>query len=177
MDSEDKQEKYTHKLGSIMVYAMWIMLLALMAFMMQRWWDKQYNPNDEIRVSVRQDKQLEVILERNRFGHYVSSGKINGRKATFFLDTGATSVVVPLNQSKALGLQPEAPHKASTANGVITVYATTIEYMELGPIVLNNVKASINPEMQGDEVLVGMSFLKHLEFTQRGNKLIISVPE
>jgi aspartyl protease family protein len=38
---------------------------------------------------------------------------------------------------------------------------------------LQQVRASINPNMQGNEVLLGMSFLKHLEFTQRGDSLTL----
>jgi len=38
----------------------------------------------------------------------------------------------------------------------------------LGPMT-----ASINPAMGQQEVLLGMSFLKHLEFTQRGNTLTL----
>ena len=43
----------------------------------------------------------------------------------------------------------------------------------IGPIELSTVKASINPNMLGNEILLGMSFLKHLELLQRGDKLTL----
>ena len=34
-------------------------------------------------------------------------------------------------------------------------------------------RASINPHMQGEEVLLGMSFLRHLELVQRDRELTV----
>ena len=42
-----------------------------------------------------------------------------------------------------------------------------------GDIALRDVRASITPGLLMDEVLLGMSFLKHIEFTQRGDTLIL----
>jgi len=39
--------------------------------------------------------------------------------------------------------------------------------------VLTNVEALIAPGMGGDDVLLGMSALKQLEFTQRGGTLML----
>jgi predicted flap endonuclease-1-like 5' DNA nuclease len=38
-----------------------------------------------------------VVLRRNRMGHYVARGSINGAPVTFLLDTGATAVALPLD--------------------------------------------------------------------------------
>jgi aspartyl protease family protein len=40
-------------------------------------------------------------------------------------------------------------------------------------MVVRNVPASINPGMHDMEILLGMSVLKHVEFTQRGDTLIL----
>ena len=45
--------------------------------------------------------------------------------------------------------------------------------MQLGELSVDNVRANINPGMRGNEILLGMSFLKQLEFTQRGDTLTI----
>jgi len=60
-----------------------------------------------------------------------------------------------------------------TANGIVEVRDTTIETLQLGSIRLSNIRASINPGMVGEEILLGMSALKDLEFTQRGSKLTL----
>jgi len=115
----------------------------------------------------------ELTLQRNRFGHYVASGNINDTPVVFLLDTGASDVSVPENLARQIGLKRGRPMMYQTANGTITVFATRLDKVDLGGIVLRQVRASINPNMQGNEVLLGMSFLKHLEFSQRGNTLVL----
>jgi len=58
----------------------------------------------------------------------------------------------------------------------VEVYATRLDTVALGEIELTNVAASINPAMLGSEVLLGMSFLRHLELVQRDGQLKIRVP-
>jgi aspartyl protease family protein len=114
-----------------------------------------------------------VKLQRNRRGHYVASGTINGQPVVFFLDTGATIVSIPEPVARRLNLQRGVELQASTANGTVTTYSTELDSVAVGDIELHRVRASINPQMQSDEILLGMSFLKHLEFTQRGETLIL----
>ena len=60
-----------------------------------------------------------------------------------------------------------------TANGSLRVAQTYINELKLGDIRLTNVRANLNPGMQDNEILLGMSALKQLEFTQRGDWLIL----
>jgi len=92
---------------------------------------------------------------------------------TFLLDTGATDVVIPAQLAESAGLQPGQAMRAMTANGLVTVYSTTIPTLHLGDITLYDVRASINPGMQGDTVLLGMSALRQVEFTQRADTLTL----
>jgi len=39
------------------------------------------------------------------------------------------------------------------------------------------VPASINPYMTDDTVLLGMSFMQHLELVQRGGQLTLKIPQ
>jgi aspartyl protease family protein len=48
-----------------------------------------------------------------------------------------------------------------------------LDQVGVGGIVLHDVHAGITPGLQMDQVLLGMSFLKHIEFTQRGERLIL----
>ena len=48
-----------------------------------------------------------------------------------------------------------------------------IEFVGLGGIERRDVRATVLPNMADDEVLLGMSFLKHLELVQSGDRLVI----
>ena len=54
-----------------------------------------------------------------------------------------------------------------------TSYAATLDTVSVGGIELYDVQAGITPGLQTQEILLGMSFLKHIEFTQRGDTLIL----
>lgn len=150
----------------------WLVLLALGVFFFGDVLDKQHNPNQSLQTNYG-DGVKEVVLQRNRFGHYVTSGEINGQPVTFLLDTGATGVAIPDSVAKRLGLRRGRAFATQTANGVSTSYAASLERVSVGGIALEDVQAGITPGLQMEQVLLGMSFLKHIEFTQRGDTLIL----
>jgi aspartyl protease family protein len=93
---------------------------------------------------------------------------------TLLLDTGATYVSVPENLADRLGLRKMARGQASTANSIVDTYLTRIERLSIGGIEVYDVAASINPGMNHDaSILLGMSVLKNIEFTQRGDQLTL----
>jgi len=161
------------RLGMTMTIAMWVVIMGLLIMFFQSWQEKQHNPNQDLLLNLGADGIRELTLQRNRFGHYVANGSINNTPVVFLLDTGASDVSVPEELAQEIGLKRGRPMIYQTANGSITVYATRLNKVDLGGIVLGQVRASINPNMRSNEVLLGMSFLKHLEFTQRGDTLIL----
>ena len=158
--------------GKYMVGAMWLLLLGLLTLFFNDFLDKQHNPNQQV-ATVQRGEQQQVTLQRNKFGHYVASGMINQQPVVFMLDTGATDISIPENVANRLGLQRGRAVTYRTANGPAINYATKLESVSLGHITLYNLPASINPNVNHDEILLGMSFLKHLEFSQKGNTLTL----
>lgn len=167
--NEENQVKRT---GAWMYVLAWISGFVLLIAVFDGLLDFQYNPNasPESRTVGR---QIEVVLKRNKQGHYVSGGTINGVNVTFMVDTGATSVAIPAQLANDLHLTPERQGYANTANGRVAIMTTTLRELTIGNIVLNDIQAVINPGMQDDEILLGMSVLKQLEFTQRQDTLIL----
>lgn len=127
------------------------------------------HPNRDLQIGP----GSELVLKRSGNGHYVFPGAINGRPVSFLLDTGATLVSVPAHLAGELGLEPGAYQQSMTANGAVATRAARIGALAFGPFVLRNVPASLNPGMADDQVLLGMSVLRHLEFTQRGDTLVL----
>ena len=161
------------RLGKYMIFAAWIILLALLTVVFEGWLVRQQNPNAAL-VSTGGGKGPAVVkLKRNRQGHYLAPGFINGQKVRFLVDTGATDVNIPAAVAARLNLKRGYPTYAHTANGTITVYQTRLNSVRLGAIMLRDVRASINAHMQGSTVLLGMSFMQQLELNQRDGVLTL----
>ncbi|GAA0354215.1 TIGR02281 family clan AA aspartic protease [Bowmanella denitrificans] len=151
----------------------WVSGLGLLTLLFDKQLARQFNPNDNP-DSLVQGNRVTVELKRNRQGHYVTSGLINGQPVIFLLDTGATQVSVPQHLAAYLDLQPGRRHLVNTANGRIEVASTLLDSLRIGDIELRNISANLNPGMQSDDILLGMSALKQLEFTQSGDTLTLT---
>lgn len=166
----------TRRMGGFMIHAAWIAALLLLTLLFNDVLDRQQNPNRDLAAYRAHDSSggpLEVVLQRDRGGHYVAPGFINGEPVRFLVDTGATELSVPIDVAERLGLRRGRPSWVSTANGTITVFDTTLEEVALGPIVMRNVPGHINPAMPGDTVLLGMSFMRDLELVQKNGTLTL----
>ena len=151
----------------------WLVFFALLFMFFDDWLGEQLNPNQLPHSTTNQTGATEVVLMPNRQHHYVANGFINNHKVVFLLDTGATDVVIPISIANRIGLKGGRKQLASTANGTVTVASTELESVQIGGIQLHNIRASINPGMQQEVVLLGMSALRQIEFAQRGDALIL----
>lgn len=161
------------KLRGAMWLGFWLLLLALLGYVFSDLLEKMRNPNQQLMGQVDASGAREVVLKRNKYGHYNLTGQINGMDVEFLLDTGATDISVPASVAQRLGLEKLYEVQFYTANGVAKGYATKVNDVRVGNIVLHDLPASINPNVDDEIILLGMSFLKKIEFTQRGDTLIL----
>lgn len=168
------QQQGTRGIGRGMLLAAWVLGLALLTLLFDGELRDMVNPNRDPTGLIAEDGVREVVLQRNAQGHYVANGRINGQPVTFLLDTGATDVAVPEELAQRLNLARGGGGFSQTANGVVAVWRSRLDAVQLGPIQLREVAASIVPGMAGSgPVLLGMSFLKQLEMRQQGNSLTL----
>lgn len=158
--------------GKVLMIVAWAAGLFLATRFFGQWEDHERNPNTQVQ-STHGDGFVEVRLLGNGQGHFVVDGTINGQGVHFMLDTGATDVAIPESLAKALNLQRGSPVVLSTANGRTEGYRTRLDTLQLGDIRLQNVRALVVPGLDGEAVLLGMSALKQLEFTQRGGTMLL----
>ena len=156
--------------GKIMLTIAWVLLMGGLFWYFSDWQAREANPNPASVIDVQRG---DLTLTRNRAGHYVADGEINGRRVTFLLDTGATWVAVPESLRRELGLKCGATVTLQTANGAAQGCQTRLARVRLGPLELNDVGAVMSGGLEPEIVLLGMSFLKRVEFTQRGDQLIL----
>lgn len=161
------------QLGNGMMLIAWLILLVLLIIYFTREESRHFNPNTKPEMAT-VDEKRSLVLKANRNNHFVMTGKINGHKAPLILDTGATNVAIPANMAEKLGLTYGRKGIALTANGEVVVYSTTIDKLELGEIILYDVAAELSSSMNKmDGILLGMSALSQIEFTQRDGMLIL----
>jgi aspartyl protease family protein len=161
------------RLGQSMLILSFLLGLGGLTFFFEGELQRQTNPNQNPLSMVLNSGVKEVTLKQNRQGHYVASGSINDVPVLFLLDTGATDVAIPESVALKAGLQPGSASRASTANGVVTVYSTQVDELRLGNILLEDINASITTSMFGDTILLGMSALRQVEFSQRDDQLTL----
>lgn len=158
--------------GKLLMLVAWAGALFLATRFFGQWEERQQNPNAVVQ-SEHGAGFIEVRLLSNHQGHFVADGMINSQAVRFMLDTGATDVAVPENLAREFGLERGAPVILSTANGRTQGYRTRLDSLRLGDIHLRNVRALVVPGLDGEQVLLGMSALKQLEFTQRSGTLLL----
>ena len=114
-----------------------------------------------------------VVIQRDRSGHFLADGAINGRAVRFLLDTGATDVAVSERMARTLNLEFGTRVTVMTAAGPAPAWVTRLRRVTVGTLSLDNVRATITPGL-GEEALLGMSFLRHFHFSQQGDTLVIT---
>ncbi len=169
----NQENNFSAIAGKWMIVLSWVAAIGLLTMLFTNVLDNKRNPNQNLSTQVLDNGSKEVVLQSSTHGHYVASGKINDKPVVFLVDTGASFVSVPERVAYRVGLKKGNALTATTANGNITVYSTVLERISLGEITLYNVKADINPHMDGEEILLGMSFLRNLSITHEGGRLTI----
>lgn len=176
-DPKDKNWiSFREMIGRWMIYSAWILILLLFTVLFSNWLEHRQNPNRILQIKTGLDGNAAIILKRNDLGHYVAPGLINDEPVVFLVDTGATHVALSEELANRIGLQRGMKTISLTANGLASSRLAKLDQVQLGHIVMQDVQALIMPSMPVSEVLLGMSFLKHLELIQKGNQLIVRVP-
>jgi len=168
----DHTEKYGKWMAGLAVVA----IIGVLTLLFSNEIERARNPNRAVESLMYANGEVTVALDRNRMGHYVATGYINGEPVELLVDTGATAVAVSEDVARDAGLERGYPHQVMTANGTATAYMTRIDTLDLGEIRMRNVEASITPGMRNHQVLLGMSFLRDLDFSQRNGTLRITGP-
>jgi aspartyl protease family protein len=176
MQENDHQRDFISRAGTTMTVVAWILFLVILVGAFDYLIAQRNNPNQDIVTNeyyLASGLQKEIVLQRNAYGHYVSSGTINDHEVVFLLDTGASDIAVPESLASDIGLTKNQRILVRTANGNTRAYRTRLASVGIGDIKLYDLNATILTNMSGKEILLGMNFLKHFEITQKGKTLTI----
>jgi aspartyl protease family protein len=118
----------------------------------------------------------EVRFPAGLDGHFRVEALVDGTPVRFLVDTGASGIVLSPADARRIGFDPESlsfTGIAETANGTVRTASVRLGSVEIGPIRMTDLPASVNrAAMRGS--LLGMSFLERLRsFEVRDGVLIL----
>lgn len=112
-------------------------------------------------------------------GHYWVRANINGQRANFLIDTGATVSAVSPAIAEAAGLEPRRggiPVQIKTANGTVAAQVASAERIAFGNIAAEGIDVIIAPGL-GETNIIGMNLLSRLEGWRVEKGTLILTPE
>jgi aspartyl protease family protein len=127
----------------------------------------------EVRSAVQTDGAIHIKIPDNGDGQHVFRGRINDTPVTFVVDRGSSSVSIPLAVANHLKLPLGEAYQVKSATGAMRVYETVIDQLEIGGIMMNEVRAAILTEMHDDRIFLGMAFLRAFELRDKNGELTI----
>ena len=105
-------------------------------------------------------------LPRHSDGHFRAIADVNGNNVPFLVDTGASIVLLTYEHAIAAGIDMknlDFDLPILTANGRGHVAEVTLKKIQIGDVVVSNVRAAVAERGQLHASLLGMSFLGNIE--------------
>lgn len=155
----------TKALGSILLIIGWVILMLVIGVLYH------YTIYSAPQTIVKDKSgQVKLILNRHKDGHFRLQAKINGKKITFLIDTGATTTALSKRFAKTINIADGSPLKVVTANGSVDAFLARAE-IDIGPLIFPNSSVVVLPEIRYNTGLLGMNILKEFILKQSGNTL------
>jgi aspartyl protease family protein len=118
-----------------------------------------------------------VVLQRDPRGHFHTDGRVDGRRISFMVDTGASVIALTARDAARLSIHParsEFTAQVKTANGTVRAAPVRLSTVEVGGLTVRDVAALVIPDEALSENLLGMSFLSRLRrWEYAGGKLVL----
>ena len=118
----------------------------------------------------------EVLIQRNEKMQYQTNASLNGHQMAVLVDTGANIVAMNQSHAKAIGLPAEAGEvsQVETASGIINARIVMLKSVDVGGIRIENVRATVLEGKFPTTVLLGMTYLRHVNMSETGGVLSLS---
>jgi len=121
-------------------------------------------------TAAQTDTRGSVTLPADSRGQFYADGRVNGAHIRFMVDTGATTVLLPISEADRLGVDYRRGQQGriQTANGSALAYRVVLDSVTVGGITAYNVDAVVAQAQGLDVALLGMSFLNRTEMRRDG---------
>ena len=131
--------------------------------------------SQRVESSYSRPETRSVTIARNQNLQYLTNAQINGRQVRVLVDTGANSVAINTEQARALGIRDDDGEAAQvqTASDVLIARKVQLRSVVVGGIEATAVDATVIDGDQPPVILLGMSFLRHVELEERDGILTL----
>jgi aspartyl protease family protein len=151
--------------GTLGILAFWLVVMGGLYVAMQ-----QVLKPKSISVNMTGD----LVIPRDRDGHFYAPGTINGQPVRFLVDTGASLVVVSEAMAQSAGLAQGESTVFQTANGALRGRTVSGVPVSVGPASVSGVRVGVGLVGLGpDAALLGQSFLSKFEVVLSGEQMIL----
>jgi aspartyl protease family protein len=117
------------------------------------------------------------VIPKDGRGHFSTDGRIDGRRVTFMVDTGASVIALTESSAALVGIRPSRSDytaRVSTANGEVKAARARLPSVDVGGIEVRDVEAMVLPDNVLSENLLGLSYLSRLRrFEFANGKLVL----
>ena len=121
------------------------------------------------------EKQV-VKIPRDARMQYQTTALINGRSMPVLVDTGANVLAMNTLHARALGVPVEEgqPSMVETASGRVKARIVNLQSVSVGGIRVDNVRASVVEGEFPATILLGMTYLQHVDIEENNGVLSLS---
>lgn len=157
-------------------------VIAGIAAYMARYADRALPPATEARAATEaipaslSNNSRSLVIPNDGRGHFQVEARVDGRRMSFLVDTGASVIALTARDAARLGIHPRPSDytvRVHTANGVTKAAPVQLGMVEVGNIVVRDVRALVQADGALSENLLGMSFLSRVKFTHERGKLVL----
>ncbi|WP_206613523.1 retropepsin-like aspartic protease family protein [Parahaliea mediterranea] len=114
-----------------------------------------------------------VSIPRDAHLQYRTTAHLNGRSMQVIVDTGANVVAMNSDHARRLGVDVAGgqPTRMETASGVARAWTVTLHSVDVGGIRVDNVQAVVAEGGFPRDILLGMTYLRHVSLSEEGGVL------
>ena len=117
-----------------------------------------------------------ATVSRDERMQYRTTATINGRRMEVLIDTGANVVALNRDHAAALGIDASegAPTRVETAGSTVAGHIVNLASVDVGGIRVDNVRATVVDGAFPRTVLLGMSYLRHVQLSEENGVLSLT---
>ncbi|MGI9282885.1 MAG: retropepsin-like aspartic protease family protein [Endozoicomonas sp.] len=136
---------------------------------------KDYFLSRDMGDGIQSPELLTFRINRSNEGQYLAQSVINNNSVQVLVDTGANVVAINAVIAARLGVNYKDGNtvRVETASGVVRGFQVMLDFVSVGGIRVPNVEATVIEGNSPETVLLGMSYLKNIRFSEEGGVMTL----